>query len=178
MPFIIKAVSLALHEFPTINCRVDLEDKEKPRLVMRPQHNVGVAMDTPQGLLVPNIKSVNNKSILEIAADLKRLQAAGLEGKLSPEDMSSGTITISNIGNVGGTYLSPVIMTSGVAIMGVGRVRTVPGFDGDDNVVKKSVVNFSWSADHRVVDGNTMARMAERVKLLVEDPGLMLVKTR
>ncbi|EWC44008.1 hypothetical protein DRE_01360 [Drechslerella stenobrocha 248] len=178
MPFFIKAVSAALLDFPVINSRVDLSDEAKPKLVMRPQHNVGVAMDTPTGLLVPNIKNVQDLSILDIAAELGRLQAAGSAGKLGAADLKGGTITVSNIGNVGGTYVAPVIVTSEVAIMGVGRTKVVPAFDEDGAVVPKTVVNFSWSADHRVVDGSTMARMASLVKRYCEEPELLISRLR
>ncbi|KAK6511915.1 hypothetical protein TWF481_000819 [Arthrobotrys musiformis] len=178
MPFFIKAVSVALEKYPLINCRVDLSDEAKPMLVMRPQHNIGVAMDTPTGLIVPNIKNVQKLSILEIASELNRLQAAGSAGKLSSADLKGGTITLSNIGNVGGTYVAPVVVTSEVAIMGIGRAKVVPGFDEKMAVVPKTVVNFSWSADHRVVDGSTMARMADLVKRYCEEPELLISKLR
>ncbi|KAK6510369.1 hypothetical protein TWF506_009479 [Arthrobotrys conoides] len=178
MPFFLKAVSVALEEYPLINCRVDLTDEAKPKLVMRPQHNIGVAMDTPTGLLVPNIKNVQQLSILEIASELGRLQAAGSAGKLSSADLKGGTITLSNIGNVGGTYVAPVVVTSEVAIMGIGRSKVIPAFDENGTVVPKTVVNFSWSADHRVVDGSTMARMASLVKRYCEEPELLISKLR
>jgi 2-oxoisovalerate dehydrogenase E2 component (dihydrolipoyl transacylase) len=178
LPFFIKAVSLALEDYPILNSRIDSTIDSKPRLVMRAQHNVGVAMDTPQGLLVPNIKDVGSKSILEVAAELQRLQAAGASGKLSTADLTGGTISVSNIGNLGGTYVAPVIVTSEVAILGIGRAKTVPVFDATGAVVPRTVVNMSWSADHRVVDGSTMARMANRVKQFTEEPELMIARMR
>lgn len=179
LPFIIKAVSLALYQFPILNARVDVDPSTgKPSLVHRSQHNIGVAMDTPQGLLVPVIKDVASLNILAIAAELTRLQTLAYQGKLSPKDLSGGTITVSNIGNIGGTYLSPVIVEREVAILGIGRMRTVPAFDEHDRVVKKQVCNFSWSADHRVVDGATMARAADVVRSTVEEPDVMVMHLR
>ncbi|KAH0566088.1 hypothetical protein GP486_000526 [Trichoglossum hirsutum] len=178
LPFIIKAMSLALEEYPILNSRIDCTIDNKPRLVMRTQHNIGVAMDTPQGLLVPNIKDVGSKTILEVAAELQRLQAAGASGKLSAADLTGGTISVSNIGSLGGTYVAPVIVANEVAILGVGRVKTVPAFDTTGAVVPRMVANMSWSADHRVVDGSTMARMANRVKQFTEEPELMIARTR
>ncbi|MCJ1252407.1 hypothetical protein MMC24_000213 [Lignoscripta atroalba] len=168
LPFIIKAVSMALYDFPLLNARADIPNlstnsTSPPQLILRSNHNVGIAMDSPQGLLVPNIKSVNRKSISAIASDLSRLQALAKAGKLSASDLTGGTITVSNIGSIGGTYVSPIIVQSEVAILGVGRKRVVPAFDEEGQLVKKEVINFSWSADHRVVDGATMARMAERL---------------
>lgn len=85
---------------------------------------------------------------------------------------------MSNIGSIGGTYVAPLIVPSEVAILGVGKARTAPAFDEEGRVVKREVVNFSWSADHRVVDGATMARMAERVRGFVEEPATMLARLR
>ena len=179
LPFIIKAVSLALYQFPILNARVDIDSTTgKPNLVHRSQHNIGVAMDTPQGLLVPVIKNVGSLNVLSIAAELTRLQTLAHQGKLTPKDLTGGTITVSNIGNIGGTYLSPVIVEKEVAILGIGRMRTVPAFDEADNVVKKQVTNFSWSADHRVVDGATMARAADVVRRVVEEPDVMVMHLR
>ncbi|KAK4250461.1 2-oxoacid dehydrogenases acyltransferase-domain-containing protein [Corynascus novoguineensis] len=188
LPFIIKAVSMSLYKFPILNARVDVEGTStgngngKPALVHRSQHNIGVAMDTPSGLLVPVIKNVGSLNILGIAAELTRLQGLANAGKLSPQDMAGGTITVSNIGSIGGTYLSPVVVEREVAILGVGRMRTVPAFSTvpgeEDRVVRRQVCNFSWSADHRVVDGATMARAAEVVRAIVEEPDVMVMHLR
>lgn len=179
LPFVVKAVSMALNQFPVLNSRVDVDSGSgKPQLIHRAQHNIGIAMDTPQGLLVPVVKDVGSRNILGIAAELTRLQGLAMAGKLSPADMTGGTITVSNIGNIGGTYLSPVIVEKEVSILGMGRMRTVPAFDEQDNVVKKQVCNFSWSADHRVVDGATMARAAEVVRRVVEEPDVMVMHLR
>ena len=184
LPFIIKAVSLALHQFPILNARVDVDgngdsgsgsSSSKPTLVYRSRHNIGVAMDTPQGLLVPVVKDVGARSILSIAGELARLQGLAQAGRLAPADLAGGTITVSNIGNIGGTYLSPVITAREVAILGIGRMRTVPAFDDRDNVVKRQVCNFSWSADHRVVDGATMARAADFGRRLLEEPDVFFM---
>ncbi|KAH2303220.1 hypothetical protein KXW82_004939 [Aspergillus fumigatus] len=178
LSFVIKAVSLALNEYPILNAKVDTSNPDKPQLIMRPRHNIGVAMDTPQGLIVPNVKDVANRSIEDVAAEISRLSALGKEGKLTPADLSGGTITVSNIGNIGGTYVAPVIVSNEVAILGVGKSKTVPIFDEAGQVTKGELVNFSWSADHRVVDGATMARMANKVRECIESPELMLLKLR
>lgn len=179
LPFIIKAVSMALFKHPILNARVDIDPAtSKPSLAFRSQHNIGVAMDTPQGLIVPVIKDVANLNVLSIARELVRLQGLAHAGKLAPADMTGGTITVSNIGNIGGTYLSPVVVEREVAILGIGRMRTVPAFDEHDNVVKKEICNFSWSADHRVVDGATLARAAQVVRGIVEEPDVMVMHLR
>ncbi|KAI1820239.1 2-oxoacid dehydrogenase acyltransferase [Xylaria intraflava] len=179
LPFIIKAVSLALYKFPALNARVEIGPQtSKATLVHRSQHNIGIAMDTPTGLLVPVIKNVGAKNVLSIAGEMADLQSRAAAGRLSVQDLSGGTITVSNIGNIGGTYLSPVIVEKEVAILGIGRMRAVPAFDAEDNVIKKQVCNFSWSADHRVIDGATMARAAEIIRQIVEEPDSMILHLR
>ena len=184
LPFIIKALSLALLDFPLLNARIAHPSATEPtQLILRTNHNIGIAMDTPQGLLVPNIKNVAARSISDIAVEISRLQGLAKEAKLSARDLTGGTITVSNIGSIGGTYVAPLIVASEVAILGVGRARVVPAFfneddDGDVRVRKKEVMNFSWSADHRVVDGATMARMAERVRGFVQSPETMITRLR
>ena len=179
LPFIVKAVSMSLHKYPILNARVDVDShSSKPILAMRSQHNIGVAMDTPTGLIVPVIKNVSSLNILDIALELTRLQGLAAAGKLTSQDLSGGTITVSNIGSIGGTYVSPVIVDKEVAILGVGKVRAIPAFDGAGHVVQKQVCNFSWSADHRVVDGATMARAGELVRGFVEDPDSMVIHLR
>jgi 2-oxoisovalerate dehydrogenase E2 component (dihydrolipoyl transacylase) len=179
MPFVIKAVSMSIQRYPILNARVDMDPGSgRPVLVMRSQHNIGVAIDTPSGLMVPVIKNVSNLDIVSVAAELNRLQSLAAEGKLSSKDLSGGTITVSNIGNIGGTYVSPVIVDKEVAILGMGKMRTAPAFDENGEVVKKQICNFSWSADHRVIDGATMARAAEVVRGFVEDPDSMVMHLR
>jgi len=179
LPFVIKAVSMSLYQFPILNARVDIDaETGKPTLVHRRQHNIGVAVDAPQGLVVPVIRDVGSRTILSIASELTRLQAAAQTGKLTPRDLAGGTITVSNIGSIGGTYLSPVIVEKEVGILGIGRLRTVPAFSADRQLVEKQVCNFSWSADHRVVDGATMARAAEVVRRVVEEPDVMVMHLR
>ncbi|KAK0730657.1 2-oxoacid dehydrogenases acyltransferase-domain-containing protein [Lasiosphaeris hirsuta] len=191
LPFIIKAVSMSLYKYPILNARVEVEGtngngngngNNKPTLIFRSHHNIGVAMDTPQGLLVPVVKNVGGLNVLGIAAELGRLQALAVTGKLSPQDMAGGTITVSNIGSIGGTYLSPVVVEREVAILGIGRMRTVPAFSTvpgeEDKVVRRQVCNFSWSADHRVVDGATLARAADVIRTIVEEPDVMVMHLR
>ncbi|KAK3693854.1 2-oxoacid dehydrogenases acyltransferase-domain-containing protein [Podospora appendiculata] len=185
LPFIIKAVSMALYKYPILNARVDVDSTasgNKPTIVHRSQHNIGVAMDTPSGLLVPVVRNVGSLNVLGIATELTRLHALAVAGKLAPQDMSGGTITVSNIGSIGGTYLSPVIVEREVAILGIGRMRTVPAFSTvpgeEDKVVRRQVCNFSWSADHRVVDGATLARAADVVRTIVEEPDVMVMHLR
>ncbi|KAJ1897003.1 hypothetical protein LPJ66_003649 [Kickxella alabastrina] len=179
MPFFIKATSLALAQFPILNSRVLAEPGAAPRLEYRAAHNIGVAMDTPSGLIVPSIKNVQDKSLLEIAAELRALVLRGKAGALTSSDLRGGTFTLSNVGMIGGTYLSPVVVSSEVCICAIGRTQRLPRFDGNsDRVVARNVLVTSWAADHRVVDGATMARFSMLYKQLLEQPELMLARMR
>jgi 2-oxoisovalerate dehydrogenase E2 component (dihydrolipoyl transacylase) len=178
LPFAIKAVSLALYKYPILNSKLDTtSNPQKPQLVMRSLHNIGIAMDTPGGLVVPVIKNVNARSIYSIAAEIARLSELGHKGKLSPADLSGGTITISNIGNIGGDVVAPIIVEGQLAIMGMGKVKAVPVFGKDGSTVERAeMMGISWSADHRVVDGATMARAAKAVQAHLEEPLTMMLE--
>ena len=112
-------------------------------LIKKGSHNIGLAMDTPSGLLVPNVKDVRAKSLLEIAAELQRLQADASAGKLGMKDLKDGTFSLSNIGNLGGTYTGPVINLPEVAIAGLGKARPSPRYDDDGNLVKQTIMQVS-----------------------------------
>ncbi|TMW56351.1 hypothetical protein Poli38472_006361 [Pythium oligandrum] len=171
MPFIIKAASLALKYHPSLNASVSADETT---VTMHAAHNISVAMDTPTGLIVPNIKNVESKSILDIATELNRLQGLATAGKLAPADLTGGTFSISNIGSVGGTYMGPVILVPQVAIGAVGKIQTLPRFAKDGSVVPVRLMNVSWSGDHRVIDGATMARFSNKWKAYLENPVAML----
>eukprot|EP00013_Stygamoeba_regulata_P024311 CAMPEP_0177664420 /NCGR_PEP_ID=MMETSP0447-20121125/20484_1 /TAXON_ID=0 /ORGANISM="Stygamoeba regulata, Strain BSH-02190019" /LENGTH=500 /DNA_ID=CAMNT_0019170391 /DNA_START=150 /DNA_END=1652 /DNA_ORIENTATION=+ len=172
MPFFLKAVSLALQEYPILNSHVNQDASE---MVYKASHNIGVAMDTPSGLLVPNIKNVQNLSLPQISQELLRLQAAGQAGKLSMNDLTGGTFTLSNIGAIGGTYASPILSLPEVAIGAIGKLQLLPRFDADGNVIPTHIINFSWSADHRVIDGATIARFSQLMSDYLTQPGKMLM---
>ncbi|KAJ3050555.1 hypothetical protein HK097_008501 [Rhizophlyctis rosea] len=178
MPIFVKTLSVALRDFEILNCRVVQGEGGEVELEWRESHNVGVAMDTPQGLLVPNIKSVHQKSILQIAQDLQQLRTLSSQNALQPSHFQNGTITLSNIGSIGGTVMHPVLVDTEVCIGAVGSVRRLPRFevgeDGVERVVAKEVMGVSFSADHRVVDGATVARFVRRWKGLLEEPGWLL----
>ena len=132
-------------------------------------------------LVVPNVKNVQNKSIFEIAADLEQFKIKGQKGSLSNADLQGGTITLSNIGNVGGTGLHPVLVTSEVCIGALGKVQRLPRFemvDGVEKVVAKEVLNVSFNADHRVIDGATVARFVQLWKSYLEHPAILTAKLK
>ncbi|KAI9596451.1 2-oxoacid dehydrogenases acyltransferase-domain-containing protein [Syncephalis fuscata] len=188
MPILIKALSTALRDYPILNaCIIDGHDPAQAKIQYREAHNVGIAMDTPAGLVVPNIKRVQDKSILEIAAELKRLQEAGQKNGLQPSDFADGTISFSNIGVIGGTYLSPVLVSSEVCIGAIGKIQRLPRFKSivdpvtgevTERVIAQHIMNISWSADHRVIDGATVARFSETWRSLVENPSMFLANMK
>jgi 2-oxoisovalerate dehydrogenase E2 component (dihydrolipoyl transacylase) len=174
LPFIMKAISQAIAEFPKVNSHLDLgTTPNKPQLILKASHSFGLAIDTPQGLLVPVVRDVQNHSIHSLAAEINRISALAHAGKLSPDDFKGATLSISNIGSIGGRVVSPVIVTPMVAIVGIGRARKVPAFqdtpDGERVLVEREEVVLSWSADHRVLDGATVAKCAERVGWMIEN---------
>ncbi|KAI8509765.1 hypothetical protein Bbelb_121930 [Branchiostoma belcheri] len=172
MPFFIKAASMALLQYPVLNATVD--DKCE-NMTLKASHNIGLAMDTANGLVVPNVKNVQCLSVLEVAAELNRLQSLGLQGKLGAGDLTGGTFTLSNIGAIGGTYAKPVIMPPEVAIGALGKVQVLPRFGASGEVYAAHILAASWSADHRVIDGATMARFSNLWKSYLENPASMLL---
>ncbi|PRP80404.1 hypothetical protein PROFUN_11950 [Planoprotostelium fungivorum] len=175
MPIILKATSMALSRYPQLNASFN---EGSLVTIQKSSHNIGVAMNTPNGLVVPNIKDVQRKSILDIARELNRLQAAANGAGLGREDLSGGTISISNIGTIGGTYASPVIVAPEVAIGAVGKIQKVPRYDSHGAVVPVHIFNISWSADHRVIDGATMANFSNAWKEYLENPSAMLFEMK
>lgn len=172
MPFIMKAMAMAIQQFPILNSRVNDDCTELHYL---PSCNIGMAVDSRIGLVVPNVKGVERLSILEIAREVHRLTDAARAGKLKQEDLQGGTISISNIGVLGGTYMVPVINKPEVAIVALGKTQALPRFDADGQVVASQIMNISWSGDHRVLDGGTMVRFSNLWKSYLEDPTSMLL---
>lgn len=172
MPIIIKATSLGLENIPILNSSLDSTCEH---LTYKASHNIGVAMDTPNGLVVPVIKNVQNKTILDIARELNTLQEKGSKGQLGLAEISGGTFTLSNIGIIGGTYTKPVILPPQVAIGALGKIQVLPRFDAEGNIRKAHILTVSFSADHRVIDGVTMARFSNYLKNYLENPYTLLL---
>lgn len=180
LPIFVKCLSIALQHYPLMNAKLsgDPNDVNSIKITYRPSHNIGIAMDTPQGLVVPNIKNVQDKTIFEIASEIHRLSELGKNNAIPMSDMKGGTITLSNIGTIGGTYTNPVIVSSELAIVALGKMQKLPRFDASDNVVAKQIMPVSWSADHRVIDGATIARFGNHWKNLIENPALLASELR
>ncbi|GFY85124.1 2-oxoacid dehydrogenases acyltransferase family protein [Actinidia rufa] len=175
LPVLIKSLSMALSKYPFLN---SCFNEELQTVTLKGSHNIGIAMATQHGLVVPNIKKVQSLSILEITKELSRLQQLALANKLSPDDVSGGTITLSNIGAIGGKFGSPLMNTPEVAIIAIGRIQKIPQFDDDGNVYPVSVMSVNVGADHRVLDGATVARFCNEWKLFIEKPELLMLHMR
>eukprot|EP00466_Bigelowiella_natans_P014532 jgi/Bigna1/51785/estExt_Genewise1Plus.C_30168 len=175
LPFIIKAASMALQEYPKLNSHVNDDWTE---YTMKGAHNIGVAVQTEAGLLVPNVKNCEQKSVLEIASELVELQRLGASGNLTKDHLSGGTFTISNIGSIGGTVCKPLLVVPEVAIAALGKFQAVPRFDEDDEIYKATIMNVSISADHRIIDGATVARFSNLWKQYLELPAAMLLHAK
>ena len=174
MPLFIKALSLAMIEFPIINSRTNDDYTE---LTYIKSHNIGMAVDGQTGLLVPNIKNVQTLGLLAIAREVTRLTEAARSGKINPQELAGGTVTISNIGAIGGTMATPIIPKPSVAIVALGKIQTLPRFDEHGNVVARKIMTLSWSGDHRIIDGGTIARFNNLWMRYLQNPALMLAVT-
>jgi pyruvate dehydrogenase E2 component (dihydrolipoamide acetyltransferase) len=171
MGYIMKATAIALTEFPMLNAELD----EEAGVIKQKRYvNLGIAVDTPNGLVVPVIKDANLKSIMQLSSDLMDIASRARESKLKPDDFSDSTFSISNAGNIGGTLATPIINFPEAAIMGVHSMRKMPRCVGDD-IVARMIMNLSISIDHRIVDGADGARFMVRVRELLEEPSLMLL---
>uniref|UniRef100_A0A7S1Y2A0 2-oxoacid dehydrogenase acyltransferase catalytic domain-containing protein n=1 Tax=Grammatophora oceanica TaxID=210454 RepID=A0A7S1Y2A0_9STRA len=185
--YCIKATSLALLDYPQLNSTLCTDTMT---LKQSSSHHIGIAMDTPRGLAVPIVRHVESLSLLEISTELNRLKELAKDGALSEQDVgagassSSATFTLSNIGAVGGgTYMSPVVAPPQVGIGAMGKVRRLPRFvdnDEDDSLEVEAahMMNISWAADHRAVDGATLARFSNTWKAYLESPTSMMMKMK
>lgn len=172
MPFLIKAVAAALRNHPTINAKLDLENEQ---IIYHDYVNVGVAVDTPRGLVVPNIRNAHQLSIPEIAQQLGDMAQRVRSGDFSVGELRGGTFTISNLGAIGGTYSTPIVNVPEVAILLAGRTRKLPVVLENDSIRVRQMMPLSLSYDHRLVDGGTAARFLNEVISLLEAPSRLLL---
>ncbi|MDX4060036.1 dihydrolipoyllysine-residue acetyltransferase [Aliarcobacter skirrowii] len=167
--FIIKAVEKALKIHPKFNSSLSSDGQE---LIMKEYYNIGVAVDTPNGLLVPVIKDVDKKGFKEIAIELAQLSQKAREGKLTSNDMSGGCFTISSLGGIGGTYFTPIINSPEVAILGVSKSSIKPIFNGK-KFKPRLMLPLSLSYDHKVIDGADGARFTTTLSQILSDLRLL-----
>lgn len=171
LTFAVKAVGTALQEFPYLNATLDTEAEE---IVLKDSYNVGIATESEDGLRVPVVDDVDEKGLLQVAADVNHVTRKAQEGTIGREEMQGGTFTISNIGPYGGEHGTPTINHPEVGIIAMGRVKEKPRVV-DDEIVKRHVMHLSLSFDHRVVDGAMATQFLNRVKEQLETPELFLL---
>jgi len=171
LAFVIKAVSLSLRQHPGINATVDMENGQ---LIYKDYVNVGLAVDTPRGLVVPVLRDVDEMSIPQVAKAIVNTAEKAKNASYSVDDLRGGTFTISNLGAVGGSYSTPIINYPEVAILLVGRSRKLP-MVRDDVIEPRMMMPLSLSYDHRVIDGAMAARFLNEIIGYVESPGRLLL---
>lgn len=171
MPFIIKALVAALKAFPVFNSSLD---EEKQEIVVKKYYNIGIAVDTEEGLMVPVVKNADKKTVLEIAHEIQDLAEKARTRKLAIDQMRGGSCTITNIGSAGGIFATPIINYPEVAILGVYKIQDRVTVVKDEAEIRK-IMNVSITFDHRVIDGAQAARFVTYIKKHLEDPGLLLI---
>ena len=171
LPFVIKAIASSLKRHPVLNASVDMDEN---LIIYKEYVNIGIAVDTERGLVVPVLRDADRKSISQIASEIEELAVTVREGKFDLDLLKGGTFTISNMGSVGGTYSTPIINPPQVAILLVGRSRNVPNVV-EGQVVSRLLMPLSITYDHRLVDGAAAARFTNEVKGFLAAPGRLLL---
>ncbi|MDZ5472777.1 dihydrolipoamide acetyltransferase family protein [Bacillus sp. 31A1R] len=172
--YFIKALSIALKEFPIFNARLN-EDQEEIELIS--EHHIGIAVDTEEGLIVPVIKHAEQKSLKQIHLEMKELTEKALNDQLTVKDITGGTFTISNVGPLGGSLgATPIIQHPQVALVSFHKTKKMPVVTDDDQIVIRSIMNVSMSFDHRVADGATAVKFTNRLAELIQNPKMLLLE--
>lgn len=172
LPYVVKALTSALREFPALNASIDDVNEE---VVYKHYFNIGIAADTEKGLLVPVVKDADRKSIFTISSEINELATQAREGKLAGDKMKGGSCTITNIGSAGGQWFTPVINHPEVAILGIGRIAD-KAVVKDGEIVVAPVLALSLSFDHRLIDGATAQNALNHIKRLLNDPQLLIME--
>ncbi|MXR19255.1 dihydrolipoamide acetyltransferase family protein, partial [Halobacterium bonnevillei] len=171
LPFVVKAVTRALQEFPFLNASLDEDAGE---IVLHDEYNIGIAVATDAGLMVPVVKHADRKSLVDLAAEIDDLATRARNRDLSREEMQGGTFTITNIGVIGGEFSSPIINHPEAAILAMGPIAKRP-WVVDDDVVARETMRLSISVDHRLVDGADAAQFTNRIQELLGQPSRLLL---
>lgn len=172
LAFLMKALIAALKKFPEFNASLDQSDSET-NMIIKNYYHIGFAVDTPGGLMVPVIKDVDQKGVIDIAKELNILSEQAREGKLKPDDMQGASFTISSLGGIGGTGFTPIINAPEVAILGVSRASLKPIYR-NNQFVPRLMLPLSLSYDHRVIDGASAARFTTHLAKVLTDMRLAL----
>lgn len=170
--FALKAAAVALKEFPQFNSSLDLDNG---KLVRKGYFNIGVAVDTERGLLVPVIRAVDRKSVRELAGEIAEIAERARQKKLGLDEMKGGTFTVTNLGGIGGVGFTPIVNWPEVAILGLSRSKLEPAVK-DGVIVPRLMLPMSLSYDHRVIDGADAARFTRRIAQMLENPMLLLIE--
>ena len=160
LPFIIRAVVKALKDYPNFNSSLDLK---KEKLIYKKYFHIGIAMDTPHGLMVPKIRNADKKDITELGKEIKKIAELCKNLKIDKKEFFGGSMTISSLGSIGGSFFTPIINQPEVAILGIGRAETKQVFVGD-KYENKIMLPLSLSYDHRVIDGAEGARFCKHLR--------------
>ena len=169
--FLMKSLVAALREYPRFNTSLSPDGET---LIQKNYYHIGVAVDTPDGLVVPVVRDVDAKSILQLAKELKEFSEKARNGKLTPKDMQGSCMTISSLGGIGGTAFTPIVNAPDVAILGVSRSQMRPVYQ-DDTFVPRLMLPLSLSYDHRVIDGADAARFTSYLVSLLSDVRKLLL---
>ena len=169
---LIKVLGIALKVFPQFNASIDIAQRE---VVYKRYFHIGIAVDTPHGLLVPVVRDVDQKNIIELAVELSELAQKTRERKIGPADMQGGSMTISNVGTMGGTAFTPIVNPPEVAILGVARSQVEPTYI-DGQLQPRTFLPLSLSYDHRLIDGADGARFLRWICTALEDPFIALLE--
>ncbi len=173
LPFILKAVVRALKKWPMLNTSLD---EERQEIVYKKYYHIGIAVATEAGLLVPVVRDVDRKSLLELAKETQALAEKARTGRLTPEEVTGSTFTVTNIGSVGGLMSFPIIHTPDAAILGVHSIRKRPWVLKDGSIGVREIIYLSLSFDHRLVDGREAALFTREVVRLLENPDLLFLE--
>jgi pyruvate dehydrogenase E2 component (dihydrolipoamide acetyltransferase) len=171
LAFLVKAAVSALRKFPEFNSSLSAE---KDALIVKDYYNIGIAVDTPDGLVVPVVRDADRKGIVELSKEFGTISAKARDGKLAPTDMQGGTFTISSLGGIGGTGFTPIVNAPEVAILGVVRSVMKPVWNGTE-FAPRLMLPLSVSYDHRVIDGALAARFTRHLCTLLEDDRRLLL---
>jgi len=170
---VVKIAAAALKVFPRFNASVDMPNRE---IVLKKFINVGIAVSAPHGLLVPVLRDVDRKNMVQIAVEASEIAAKARDGKVSLEELQGGTFTVTNLGSIGGTHFTPIVNYPEVAILGMGRAYTEPGYNEQGEIVPRTLLPLSLSYDHRIIDGADGARFLRWVVEAIEQPLLLALE--
>ncbi|MFS0781925.1 dihydrolipoamide acetyltransferase family protein [Bacillus sp. 1P06AnD] len=171
--FLIKALTIALRDFPIFNSKLD---DEQERIILEKQMNIGIAVDTEKGLVVPVIRQADQQSIRQLSESISEANRKAKEGSLSPWDYKGGTFTVSNVGPLGSIAATPIINYPESAIIAFHKTRKIPIVNDEDQITIGHMMNISMSFDHRIADGATAIAFTNRFKALIEQPARLLVE--